>query len=95
MIYHVHLLKRSATGSARTIERRTHSAASDLEAIRSVGQNFDISTPAASGFSLRRKDGREIYRWFKTDAERDGAKSGSATAFVLVNRLKDWGADRT
>ena len=23
------------------------------------------------------------------------AKSGSATAFVLVNRLRDWGADRS
>ena len=65
MIYHVHLLKRYETGSARTIERRTESAASDLEAIRSVKEIFDVSAPAASGFSLRRKDGTEIYRWFK------------------------------
>ena len=71
MIYHMHLLKRFGTGSARTIERRIHTARSDVEAIQTVKQSFHISAPVASGFSLRRKDGMEIYRWFKADS--DGA----------------------
>jgi hypothetical protein len=41
----------------------------DLEAIRLVKEIFDISTPTASGFSLRRLDGMEIYRWFRAEAE--------------------------
>jgi hypothetical protein len=49
------------------IENRTHTAQSDLEAIRIVKENFRISAPTASGFSLRRKDGAEIYRWFRTE----------------------------
>ena len=73
MIYYVHLLKRYGTATARTIERRTYSAPSDLEAIRRVKETFHISAPTASGFSLRRRDGMEIYRWFKTGAESDGA----------------------
>jgi hypothetical protein len=50
------------------IEKRTHTAGSDLEAVRIVKENFHISAPIASGFSLSRKDGMEICRWFKTTA---------------------------
>lgn len=67
MLYHLLILKRYGPGTERAIEKRTHSARSDLEAIRVVKESFQISAPTASGFSLRRKDGREIYRWFKTD----------------------------
>lgn len=66
MIYQLQLLHRYGTGPARIIEKRTHTARSELEAIRVVKESFHISAPTASGFSLRRKDGREIYRWFKT-----------------------------
>jgi hypothetical protein len=68
MIYQVHLLKGYGPGTERIIEKRTHTARSDLEAIRTVKENLHISAPTASGFSLRRKDGMEIYRWFKIDA---------------------------
>jgi len=64
MIYHVHILKRYGTGTARIIDKRIHTAGSDL-----VKENFLISAPTASGFSLRRRDGMEIYRWFKTDTD--------------------------
>jgi hypothetical protein len=73
MIYQVHLLKRPGSAPARIIEKRTHTARSDMEAIERVKKNFHISAPTASGFSLRRKDGMEIYRWFKPDAPSDGA----------------------
>jgi hypothetical protein len=69
MLYQVHILKRYGTGPARIIKTRTHAASSDLEAIRIVKENFRISAPNASGFSLRRRDGMEIYRWFKTDTD--------------------------
>jgi hypothetical protein len=73
MLYYLHILKTSyARGTVRTIERRTHTARSDLEAIRTVKENLHISAPTASGFSLRRRDGMEIYRWFKTDADLKG-----------------------
>jgi hypothetical protein len=73
MIYQVHLLRRYGIGPARIIEKRTHTARSDIEAIERVKHSFNISAPTASGFSLRRKDGMEIYRWFKPDAQSDGA----------------------
>jgi hypothetical protein len=70
MLYQVHILKVPYVGSkARIIEKRAHTASSDLEAIRTIKENFHISAPTASGFSLRRKDGAEIYRWFKTEAQ--------------------------
>jgi hypothetical protein len=69
MLYEVHILKMPYVGGKpRPIEKRVHSANSDLEAIRILKENFHISAPTASGFSLRRKDGKEIYRWFKTEA---------------------------
>jgi hypothetical protein len=68
VIYHVHVLKRYGPGTERIIEKRSHTARSDLEAIRTVKDNLHRSAPTASGFSLRRRDGMEIYRWFKTDA---------------------------
>jgi hypothetical protein len=68
MIYQVHLLKSYGPGTERIIEKRTHTARSDLEAIRTVKENLHISAPTASGFSLRTRDGMEIYRWFQTDA---------------------------
>jgi hypothetical protein len=69
MIYRVHLLKRFGKGPARIIEKWTHTAGSDFEAIRIAKQDFRISAPTASGFSLRRRDGMEIYRWFKMDTD--------------------------
>jgi hypothetical protein len=74
MLYHLHILKRHGPGTERTIEKRTHTAPSDLEAIRTVKENLHISAPTASGFSLRRRDGMEIYRWFKTDADLKGER---------------------
>jgi hypothetical protein len=74
MLYHVHILKGRGRGTERTIEKRTHTARSDLEAIRTVKENLKISAPTASGFSLRSRDGREIYRWFKTDADLKGER---------------------
>jgi hypothetical protein len=69
MLYQVHILKSLCVGGkVRLIEKRAHTARSDLEAIRIVKENFHVSAPTASGFSLRRKDGAEIYRWFKTEA---------------------------
>jgi hypothetical protein len=68
MLYHLLILKRYGPGTERAIAKRTHTAPSDLEAIRTAKENLRISAPTASGFSLRRKDGREIYRWFKTDS---------------------------
>jgi hypothetical protein len=59
------------------IEKRTHTAGSDLEAVRIFKENFHISAPTASGFSLSRKDGMEIYRWFKT-TDTDTARGGGA-----------------
>jgi len=41
----------------RTIGTRTHTARSDLEAIRIVEENLHVSAPTASGFSLRRREG--------------------------------------
>ena len=52
MIYQVHILKRFGTAPARLIEKRTHTARSDMEAIELVKKNFSISSPTASGFSL-------------------------------------------
>jgi len=69
MNYHVHILKSYGPGTERIIEKRTHTAASDLEAMRTIKENFHIFAPTACGFSLRRKDGAEIYRWFKTAAQ--------------------------
>ncbi len=57
MIYQVHILERHGTGTVRIIGTRTHSARSDLEAIRIVEENLHVSAPTASGFSLRRRDG--------------------------------------
>jgi hypothetical protein len=37
-------------------------------------ENLHISAPTASGFSPRSRDGREIYRWFKTDADLKGER---------------------
>jgi hypothetical protein len=42
------------------IEKRTHTAGSELEAVRIVKENFHISAPTASGFPLSRKDGMGI-----------------------------------
>src|SRR5208337_688990 len=50
----------------RIIGTRTYTARSDLEAIRIVEENLDVSAPTASGFSLTRREG-DLYRWFKTD----------------------------
>jgi hypothetical protein len=70
MIYQVHILKRYGTGPAHIMKTRAQAASSDFEAIRIVKENFHVSAPpTASGFSLRRRDGMEIYRWFKTDAQ--------------------------
>jgi len=71
MLYHVHILKTNyAGGAARMIEKRTHTAGSDDEAIRTAKENLQFSAPpTASGFSLTRADGKEIYRWFKAAAQ--------------------------
>ncbi len=71
MIYQVHILKKThASGASQTIEKRTHTASSDDEAIRTAKENLRHSAPpTASGFSLMRQDGKEICRWFKTDAD--------------------------
>lgn len=69
MLYEVHILRTLYVGGKpRIMEKRAHTASSDLEAIRIIKENFRISAPTASGFSLRRKDGAEIYRWFKMEA---------------------------
>ena len=69
MIYHVYILKRRPDGFPRMIERRTLSAHSDDEAIRIAKENLKLSAPpTASGFALRKQDGKEIYRWFKPEA---------------------------
>ena len=68
MLYQVHILKvLYVGGKARIVEKRVHTARSDVEAIHRVKETFSISAPTASGFSLRRKDGMEIYRWFMVD----------------------------
>ncbi len=69
MLYYVHVLKTYyAGGTARTIERRPHTAGSDAEAILTAKEKLRHSAPpTASGFSLRRHDGSEIYRWLKTE----------------------------
>ena len=69
MNYHVHILKGYGPGTEQIIEKRTHTADSDLEAMRTLRESFHIFAPTASGFSPRRKDGAEIYRWFKTEAQ--------------------------
>jgi hypothetical protein len=71
MLYQICLLKRYGTGPSRVMKTRAHTASSDLEAIRTIKENFHIFAPTASGFTLRRKDGAEIYRWFKTDEARN------------------------
>jgi hypothetical protein len=70
IIYQLHMLKRThANGVARSIQKRAHTAISDLEAIRTAKEKLHHSAPpTASGFSLR-KEGREIYRWFRTDPD--------------------------
>ncbi len=76
MLYQVHILKALYVGDKpQIIEKRAHT---DLEAIRTIKENLHISAPTASGFSLRRKDGAEIYRWFKTEAQSaNGGKHGA------------------
>jgi len=71
MIYQVHILKKyRANASIRTIEKRTQTASSDYEAIRTAKENLQHSAPpTASGFLLMRQNGAEIYRWFKTEAD--------------------------
>jgi hypothetical protein len=70
MLYEVHIFRVPyVSGNPRLVEKRVHTASSDLEAIRILKENFHISAPTAAGFSLRRKDGTEIYRWFKTEAQ--------------------------
>ena len=72
MLYEVHIFRVPyVSGNPRLIEKRVHTASSDLEAIRTMKENLHISAPTASGFTLRRKDGAEIYRWFKTDEARN------------------------
>src|ERR1700693_3371676 len=52
-----------------TIEKRVQTASSDDEAIPTAKENLYFSAPpTASGFSLMRQDGKEIYRWFKAEA---------------------------
>jgi len=54
----------------RTIEKRTQTSSSDNEAIRTAKENLQHSAPPnASGFLLRRQNGAEIYRWFKTEVD--------------------------
>jgi hypothetical protein len=70
MLYQIHILKALCVGALFDYPRlAAHTASSDLEAIRTLKENFHIFAPTASGFSLRRKDGAEIYRWFKTEAQ--------------------------
>jgi hypothetical protein len=76
MNYHVHILKGYGPGTEQIIEKRTHTADSDLEAMRTLRESFHIFAPTASGFSPRRKDGAEIYRWFKTAAQSPGDNLG-------------------
>jgi hypothetical protein len=55
------------------IEKRTLNAPSDDEAVRIAKENLKLSAPpTASGFSLRRQDGKQIYRWFKLVAQANG-----------------------
>ncbi len=78
VIYHVHILKRThANGIAKTIEKRMHTASSDDEAIRTAKENLHFSAPpTASGFSLRRQDGKEIRRWFKMETKNANRPKG-------------------
>jgi hypothetical protein len=78
MLYQVHILKvPCVSGNPRVIEKRAHTASSDLEAIKILKENLHVSAPTASWFSLKRKDGAEIYRWFKTEARNaNGGKHG-------------------
>ena len=73
MIYHVYILKSRADGSLRTIDKRVLAARSDNEAIRIAKENLKFSVPpTASGFSLRKQDDKEIYRWFKPETQANG-----------------------
>jgi hypothetical protein len=76
MLYRLYILKRYGPGTERITEKLTHTASCDLEAIRTAKEHLHHCPPTASGFSLRSKDGREIYRWFKTDAEAPAGPKG-------------------
>jgi hypothetical protein len=54
MLYHVHILKTNyAGGTARMIEKRTHTAGSDDEAIRSAKENLQFSAPPTASDALQ------------------------------------------
>jgi hypothetical protein len=76
MLYQVHTLKvLYVGGKPQTIEKRAHTASSDLEAIRTMKENLHISAPTASGFSLRRmpKDYILGHMWLNlAEAQGDG-----------------------
>jgi hypothetical protein len=70
MLYHVHILKPTYLGGKpRLIEKRVHTARSDVKEIEHLKKNFSTSAPTASGFLLKRNNGTEIYRWFKPEAK--------------------------
>jgi hypothetical protein len=55
------------------IDKRTLGARSDDEAIRTAKETLKLcAPPTASGFLLRKQDGKEIYRWFKPVAQANG-----------------------